>query len=97
MWAWALKNTICVICWTVLAILFNKWWILFFALLFMSDFETKYKSYRICDKCGKHSPYADNHNDAIDAAKEAGWLHISEGNKDYCSECRKWIYTGGAN
>ena len=23
--AWAIKNSICVICWTVLSIVFNKW------------------------------------------------------------------------
>ena len=26
-WAWALKNSISIVCWTILAIYFNKWWI----------------------------------------------------------------------
>lgn len=56
-WAWAIKNSVCVICWTVLAIIFNKWWIALFGLLFMSELQTK-------DKCGKHSPYADNYNES---------------------------------
>lgn len=33
-WAWAIKNSICVICWTALAIIFHKWWIALFAALF---------------------------------------------------------------
>ena len=88
-WAWVTKNSIGVICWTALAIIFNKWWIALFGLLFMSDFQKKHKTYRVCDKCGKHSPYADNHNDALDKAKEAGWIHYIDGDKDYCPSCQK--------
>jgi hypothetical protein len=40
-WAWAIKNSICVICWTVLAVVFNKWWIALFGVLFLSDLKTK--------------------------------------------------------
>lgn len=88
-WAWAIKNSICVICWVVLAIVFNKWWIALFGSLFMSDFQTKHKSsYRVCDKCGQHSPYADNYNDALDKAKEAGWVHYVGSNVDYCPDCQ---------
>lgn len=88
LWAWAIKNSVSVICWTVLAVVFNKWWVALFGLLFMSELQTKYKNYRVCDKCGKHSPYADNYNDALDKAKEAGWVHCVDGNKDYCPECQ---------
>ena len=87
-WAWAIKNSIAIIAWVTLAIIFNKWWIALFGLLFMSDLKTK-QNYRVCDGCGKHSPYADSCNEALDEAKEAGWLHIVDGNKDYCPECRK--------
>lgn len=87
-WAWAIKNSICVICWTALAIIFNKWWIALFGLLFLSGISTKHKSYRICDKCGKHSEYADSYNEALDKAKTAGWVHYVEGNKDYCPDCK---------
>jgi len=38
-WAWAVKNSVCVICWTVLAIVFHRWWIALFALLFASSFK----------------------------------------------------------
>ena len=88
-WAWAIKNSICVICWVVLAIVFNKWWIALFALLFGGSVQAKYKSFRVCDKCGKHSPYADSYNEALDKAKEAGWIHYVDGNKDYCPDCKE--------
>ena len=88
-WAWTLKNSTVMVCWTILAIHFDKWWIILFAALFVSGLETKYRSYRVCDKCGKHSPHADSYNEALDKAKEAGWIHIVEGNKDYCPECQK--------
>lgn len=39
MWAWAVKNSICVICWTVLAIHFDKWWIALFSVLFLSSLK----------------------------------------------------------
>lgn len=89
LWVWTIKNSVCMICWTVLAVVFNKWWVALFALLFMSDIQTKHESYRVCDKCGKHSPYADNYNEALDKAKEAGWVHYVDGNKDYCPDCQQ--------
>lgn len=88
-WAWAIKNSVCVICWTILAIKFDKWWIALFAAFFISNLKTNIGNYRICDGCGKHSPYANSHNEALDKAKAAGWLHIVEGNKDYCPECKE--------
>lgn len=88
-WAWAIKNSIAIITWTALALFFNKWWIALFGLLFMSEIKQKDRSYRVCDKCGKHSPDAESYNEALDKAKAAGWIHVIEGNKDYCSECRK--------
>lgn len=83
-----LKNSICVISWAVLAVIFNKWWIALFATLFMTSYgiETVQGYYRVCDKCGKHSECANSHNSALDKAKAAGWMH--EGNKDYCPDCR---------
>lgn len=88
MWAWAIKNSICVICWIVLAIVFHKWWIALFGALFLSGLTTEYKKYRVCDKCGKHSPYADSYNEALEKAKKAGWVHYVEGDKDYCPDCK---------
>lgn len=92
-WAWAIKNSICVICFAVLAIVFHKWWIILFSALFLSELKTAHQSYRVCDGCGKHSPYADSYNEALDKAKTAGWVHYVDGNKDYCPECQR----GGNN
>lgn len=89
LWAWAIKNSICIICWTALAIIFNKWWIALFAVLFMSSVQTSIGKCRVCDKCGKHSPYADSYNEALDKAKKAGWVHLVDGNRDYCPDCQK--------
>lgn len=36
-WAWAVKCSVCMICWTFLAIHFGKWWIALFSALTMSD------------------------------------------------------------
>lgn len=97
-WAWAFKNVIAIATWFALAVLFNKWWIALFALLFLSSIKTETKTktrhYRVCDGCGKHSPYASSYNEALDKAKEAGWIHYVDGNRDYCPECSKnvvWI------
>lgn len=86
-WTWAFKNIVAIVAWTALAILFDKWWIALFALLFLSDISTKTKSYRICDGCGKYGPYANSYNEALDKAKEAGWVHYVDGARDYCPEC----------
>lgn len=87
-WACIINNIICVSCWTILAIIFNRWWIALFAFLFFAIPNTTHKYYRTCDRCGKHSEYADSYNEALDKAKAAGWIHHVDGNKDYCPECR---------
>lgn len=38
-WAWALKNSVVIVCWVALAIFFGKWWIALFAALFTSDLK----------------------------------------------------------
>lgn len=88
-WALMLKNVMVILVWGALAVLFHKWWIALFAILFMSYVEISHKSYRVCDGCGKHSPYANSYNEALDKAKEAGWVHYVDGNRDYCPECAK--------
>jgi len=37
MWAVAIKNMVCMICWTHLAITFDKWWVALFAVLTMTE------------------------------------------------------------
>ena len=36
LYAWMVKNVCVIICWTILAIHFEKWWIALFAGLFVS-------------------------------------------------------------
>lgn len=86
--AWAVKNSVCVICWSVIAIFFGKWWIALFGVLFMSDIKTG-GTCRICDSCGKRSPIASTQEEALEKAKDAGWTHIDSNNTDYCNDCSK--------
>lgn len=90
MWHLTILNSIIIICFVALAIFFGKWWIALFAVLFFSypKDKTVKKYYRICDRCGKHSPYEDTYNAAMDKAKEAGWIHHVDGNRDYCPKCK---------
>lgn len=89
-WSVMIRNSVSIICWTILAIIFNKWWVALFAVLFVAsvEYKTLQRYYRVCDKCGKHSPYAESYNEALEKAKEAGWIHCVDGNKDYCPECQ---------
>ena len=53
--AWAFKNVGIMVCWTILAIHFDKWWIALFALMFLSSLKTENHSDRKADKdadCG---------------------------------------------
>lgn len=72
-----------------LAFSFNHWWIILFSLLFMSFPTTLLVPRRKCDGCGKYSERASSTEEAIAKAEKAGWLHIPEGDLDYCPECRK--------
>ena len=87
-WAWAIKNSICIICWTALAVIFNKWWIALFSFLFMSSLKQS-QYYRVCDKCGKHSEQANSYNEALEKARKNGWIHYVDGNRDYCPDCKE--------
>lgn len=39
----ALENAVAIICWSVLAVLFDKWWIALFSILFIGTVKTKEK------------------------------------------------------
>lgn len=84
-----------------LAIHFSKWWVVLFSMLF-TWLPKRVGYHRICDGCGKTSPYADSYSDAVNKALEAGWVrkHVenpkirfdgSDNYEDYCPECRKNI------
>lgn len=88
-WAWAIKNSTVMICFTVLAIIFDKWGIALFAGLFLSDLRTPNQCYfRVCDACGERSPYAETPKEALKKAKEAGWEHYEGSDTDYCPKCQ---------
>ena len=90
-WAWAIKNSTVMICFTVLSLTFNKWWIVLFALLFLSDVKANTAYHRICDECGAQSPNAETPEAALKLAKESGWKHYETTNEDYCPTCQiKW-------
>lgn len=86
-WAIMLWNIVSVTCWVALAVIFDKWWIALFALLFIGFPAQVHKYYRICDKCGAYSEPANSYNEALDKAKAAGWVHFVNGNHDYCPDC----------
>ena len=44
LWAVVVKNSVVVICWTALAIIFGKWWIALFSAAFVSGMEVKTKA-----------------------------------------------------
>lgn len=81
-------NVVKIAVFAALAVIFNRWWIVLFSLLFMSSLATVFRHCRVCDKCGKRSEGAESVTEAIKKAEQAGWLHIEDGNKDYCPECR---------
>lgn len=84
-----LKNTIVMIVWMAFAYAFNKWWIALFSILFLSTVKNKNRHYLSCDVCGRHSEYANSHNEAADKAKSSGWIRKYEYGKmvDYCPKC----------
>ena len=87
-WLAFTTNVVTLICFTTLAIVSHKWWVILFALLFFTSVQTKHLFFRKCDGCGKRSPNASSYNEALDVAKEAGWTHVVKGNKDYCPDCK---------
>ena len=80
-------NVLKVAIFAVLAVVFDRWWIVLFSLLFMSILQTVNKHRRVCDGCGKKSEVADSVEEAIKKAKQAGWKHFEGTDRDYCPEC----------
>ena len=96
-WSVCIQNTVAMICWTTLAVIFDKWWIALFGVLFLSSIKTKDGTRIICDKCGKRGPVGDDVNKAREAAEKEGWLSyrvkVDEGeykHVDYCPKCQRF-------
>ena len=87
--AWAVKNSIVVICFTAPAVHFNHWWIVLFACLLTSSLAPKWIPRRICDGCGK-TIYAED-MDIGSAMRKAGWVRRKNGDKweDFCPDCQR--------
>ena len=81
------KNVLCIICFTVLAVIFEKWWIILFSPLLFTYIDKAHFYYRNCDRCGKHSPTTGTPELARELAIENGWYSCN--NTDYCPSCRK--------
>ena len=82
-------NIVSIICWTILAIVFGHWWIALFGLLFMQSVKLLHRHYRVCDKCGATSPYAETREKAIEVAEKHGWKHYKTTNEDFCPVCMR--------
>ena len=50
-WAWAFKNSVCMICWTALAVYFGKWWIALFAVITATNLKVSHKSDGSAEEC----------------------------------------------
>ena len=90
LWAVVIQNSIAVICWVILAVFFGKWWIALFSILFLSG-GVKTQAHMICDGCGRYSPYAKTHAEAIEKELEAGWVRRARQDgkwEDFCPECQ---------
>lgn len=89
-WSVCIINCASIICWTVIAITFNKWWLALFMSLCMCGVKNKTTNdgyRRICDGCGAESPVADSREEAIREAAKIGWVTVWD--LDYCPECQK--------
>lgn len=88
--AFLLYNIFNLLVFGAVAIVFEKWWIVLFALLFvlLPAKTGKSKKCRICDSCGRHSESGETDTEAIIRAEKCGWVHIKETNKDFCPECK---------
>jgi len=90
LWAPVVNNCVSVIGWIVLAIFFEKWWIALFSIFFVS-WKVKTKTHMICDGCGRYSPYAETHGEAIEKELQVGWIRRrSQGGdwEDFCPDCQ---------
>ncbi len=40
-WAVCIENSVAFICWLIIALVFHKWWLMLFSLLFCSSVKSK--------------------------------------------------------
>ncbi len=88
--AWAIKNSVVILCFTCLAVHFDCWWIVMFAAFFTSSLERKSPIGRACNGCGK-TIYSQDWDAIDEKARKAGWVRRKNGDswEDYCPECQR--------
>ena len=86
-----IKNVTVLCIFAALAVVFDKWWIIFFAMLFTGGFKTEIpRHYLVCDSCGEKGPVGNSVEEARAKAKrDKWWSGVDPGGKhvDYCSKC----------
>lgn len=89
--AWAIKNSVVVMCWTSLAVFFGKWWIALFGVLFLSSIKTESARTCYCDQCGQQLPFSGTFEELVKAKQAAGWVRRKNGEKweDICPQCQR--------
>lgn len=80
--------TVALVCWTVLAVAFQKWWIAIFALLFFPSIK-EYHTTK-CDGCGIQIIHESEETRIADL-RRAGWVReMKNGNwLDFCPACQR--------
>ena len=93
---YVIYNAVNIVCFTILAIVFHKWWIVLFAALFLLIPTNKFsgKRFRVCDCCGRYSESGSTPEEAIERAEACGWLHIKTSDKDFCPDCLNQMKKG---
>lgn len=84
---WFLDNAFALTVFAGLAIYFNTWWIVLFAVLFVSSYKSRSPEKRICDGCGNT---IQSYDDINKEAEMRGWIRKNEDGvwKDYCPKCK---------
>ena len=49
--------------------------------------KTDAKHCRVCDGCHRRSESAKTVEEAIERSKRCGWVHVEDGNLDFCPDC----------
>lgn len=81
-------NLAALITWGALAVIFDKWWLALFAILFWTTVK---RCYIYCDGCGEKGPTANSVDEARAKAHGEGWISGTHEGKtlDYCPKCRE--------
>lgn len=85
------KNVAVLCIFAALACIFDKWWIVLFASLFLSGYKTEIpRHFLVCDSCGAKGPIGNNVEEArMKAKREKWWRGVDHNGKhvDYCPVC----------